>query len=122
MPQRKRKLDNTLNLKRLDESALMGKRMIGGEWTAGEIYAKQKLVDFMTEMAQVNDPAKFYYDNIRRAKSIIPPADRVRLLRGIAGRKGVVFKIGENPSEEEIMHRLFGTPKPKKPIQQEFQI
>lgn len=120
MPLRRKKLDTTSPLKGFSEASLMGKRMIGGEWTNAEVFHKAKLVNFMVEMANSGDSAKFYYKNLARIRAIIPPKDRVNLLSGIASQKGVTFKIGEKPTEEELMHRIFNTPLPTKYKQQEL--
>jgi len=44
------------------------------------------------------------------------------LLRSIAGRKGVIFKIGEKPTEEELMQRIYGTPLSQKLKQGELKL
>jgi len=58
------------------EASLMGKRMVGEKWTSAEVFAKQKLVSFMEEMARGGDTAKFYFKNLARAKAVIPKEDR----------------------------------------------
>jgi hypothetical protein len=100
----------------LQLSIQMGKKMVGGEWSSKERFARTKLVEFMVDMGNSPDALKFYKKNIVRARANLPQEDRVRILRILAGRKGIIFKVGEKPTEEKLMHLLFKQPLKKKQL------
>ncbi len=44
----------------LQLSIQMGKKMVGGEWSSKERFARTKLVEFMVDMGNSPDALKFY--------------------------------------------------------------
>ncbi len=119
MLQRKKKVSGP-SLKGFSEAEIMGKRMLGGKWSKAEIIHKKKLTSAINELVFADNPEKWYLENELHLRAYLPSKDRARLLRMIAGRRGLKFKINEVPTEQELLFRVFGRAKPKKAVQEEL--
>jgi hypothetical protein len=82
----------------------------GGNWSPQEIAHKQALLEVHSLLNESKDPKAMYQKFQKHFRAVLPQEDRIKFLRIIEGRSGIKFKIGENPSEEQLLHLLFNKP------------
>ena len=97
-------------MKRKKPKLILGKKMIGGRWNPQEIAHNEALLEIHSLLNKSNDPKAMYKKFERHFRAVLPQKDRIKFLRIIAGRSGVKFKINETPTEEQLLHLLFGKP------------
>ncbi|MFA5763718.1 MAG: hypothetical protein WC915_02810 [archaeon] len=97
-------------MKKQKPKIVLGKKMTGKNWTSQEIAHKEALVEIHLLLNQSKDPKALYKKYETHINAVLPKVDRIKFLRIIAGRNGIQFKIGENPSEEQLLHLLFNKP------------
>ena len=96
-------------------------KMGGGRWNAQEKAHQQALLEIHKLLNKSPDPKAMYKKFEAHFNATLPKNDREQVLRIIAGRSGIKFKIREKPSEEVLLHLLFGKPMPtKKPKMLDF--
>jgi len=97
-----------------------GKSRDGSPQTPASISIGERLLLLHTRMSAAKTGeamARAYLKNERTFQAIVSESNRVLFLIKIAKKNGIKFEKGEKPTEQELLQKLFGRPKPKQVFQ-----